>query len=167
MELGEERVRSTKELLDKVEGHKWEPLQTSSGVWDRARLREVGAKDGGQLSRGWLEAVPCQALDQRLSNEEFRGRMARRLGLEICEEGPGPFCFQVMARFGAHGECCMSGGDKTVNHHVVRDDVYAQAKRAHTAPQLEATGVAQLFGIQTGGDTRECPADVLLCSMAV
>ena len=56
----------------------------------------------------------------------------------------------------------MSGGDKTACHHCVRDAVYMQAKRAHTAPQLEATGVAGLLGIEVGRDSRERPADVLL-----
>ena len=57
----------------------------------------------------------------------------------------------------------MGGGDKTVNHSEVRDDVYAQAKRSHLAPQLEAMGVSSLLGLEQAGGTRERPADVLLC----
>ena len=38
-----------------------------------------------------------------------------------------------------------------------------QFKRAHTVPQLEASGVSRLLGLNTGDDTRERPADVLLC----
>jgi len=57
----------------------------------------------------------------------------------------------------------MGGGDKTVNHNEVRDDVYAQAKRSHLAPQLEAMGVSSLLGLEQARDTRERPADVLLC----
>ena len=71
--------------------------------------------------------VPCSAFDQKLTNEEFKGRMARRLGFEVCEEGPCPFCFQAMDRFGAHAESCMGGGDKTLRlrealHTLVLDE---------------------------------------------
>ena len=55
------------------------------------------------------------------------------------------------------------GGDKTVNHNRVRDNTYAQAKRSHVAPQLEVSGVCGLMGLQENGDTRQRPADVLLC----
>ncbi len=68
-----------------------------------------------------------------------------------------------MDRFGAHCEACMSGGDKTVNHNTIRDDVYVHAKKAHTLPRLEACGVTRLLGLEGGADGRERPADVLLC----
>ena len=57
----------------------------------------------------------------------------------------------------------MGGGDKNVNHNKVRDDVYMQSKKAYAAPQLEASGVTRPLGIEVGADTRERPADVLLC----
>ena len=66
-------------------------------------------------------------------------------------------------RFGGHCESCTSGGDKTVNHNVVRDDLYQHARRAHTAPRLEACGVSRLLGLQDDADGRVRPADVLLC----
>ena len=37
-----------------------------------------------------------------------------------------------------------------------------QAKRAHTAPQLEAAGITRLLGLEVAGETQERPADVLL-----
>ena len=102
-------------------------------------------------------------LDTQLTNAEVQYGVGRRLGVELCEESPCPLCLGVMDKWGAHCESCMSGGDKTVNHHAVRDDVYSHAKRAHTAPQLEATGVERLLGLEGGQGTRERPADVLLC----
>ena len=57
----------------------------------------------------------------------------------------------------------MAGGDKTVTHNRVRDNIYAQARCAHTMPQLEASGVMRLLGLQVGTETRDRPADVLLC----
>ena len=57
----------------------------------------------------------------------------------------------------------MAGGDKTVNHNNLRDDTYAHARRAHTAPRLEACGVTRLLGLDDAGDGRVRPADVLLC----
>ena len=56
----------------------------------------------------------------------------------------------------------MAGGDKTVNRNKVRDNVYIHAKRAHTAPRLEACGVSRLLGLQVEENTQERPADVLL-----
>ena len=55
----------------------------------------------------------------------------RRLGIELCEECPCPFCLGVMDRFGTQCESCMAGGDKTVNHINIRDDMYAHARRTH------------------------------------
>ena len=60
----------------------------------------------------------------------------------------------------------MGGGDKTAEHHCIRDDIYAQAKRGNTAPVLEAGGIMNVLGRpgDTGpGVSRERPADVLLC----
>ena len=62
-----------------------------------------------------------------LTNAEFRSRMGRRLGHELCEESACPFCFGVMDRFGIHPECCMAGGDKTAGHHIIRNDLYGQS----------------------------------------
>ena len=60
----------------------------------------------------------------------------------------------------------MGGGDKTAEHHCVRDDIYAQAKRGNTAPVLEAGGIMHVLGRpgeMGAGVSRERPADVLLC----
>ena len=106
---------------------------------------------------------PNRALNTQLSNAEVQYGVGRRLGCELCEEGPCPFCVGVMDRWGAHCESCMAGGDKTVNHNIVRDDLYEHAKRAHTAPRLEACGVTRLLGLECGEDGQVRPADVLLC----
>ena len=68
-----------------------------------------------------------------------------------------------MDRSGAHCESCTAGGDKTVNHNVVRDALYVHSRRAHTAPRLEACGVSRLLGLEDRGDGQVRPADVLLC----
>jgi len=57
----------------------------------------------------------------------------------------------------------MAGGDKTVNHHTIRDDIYLQARRARTMPRLEAVGVERLLGLAGNEIGLERPADVLLC----
>ena len=83
------------------------------------------------------------------------------IAMELC-------CFSnregaAMDGFGVHAESCTAGGDKTVNHNVVRDDIYVHARRAHTAPRLEACGVARLLGLEGRVDGQVRPADVLLC----
>jgi len=68
-----------------------------------------------------------------------------------------------MDRFGVHCEACMSGGDKTLIHNVVRDNIYVHARKAHTMPRLEACGVTRLLGLGGVEEGQERPADVLLC----
>ena len=73
-----------------------------------------------------------------------------------------------MDRWGGHAECCMSGGDKTYAHHILRNRVYGQSKGARAAPVLEAAGVLGTLGVHADAaeQGRERPADVLLCNAA-
>ena len=130
-----------------------------SNVWDKARLQSASAPHSGC----WLDAPPGLSRETQLSNGEVQHGVARRLGVPVCDEHACPFCLGVVDKWAAHCESCMGGGDKTVNHNEVRDDIYAQAKRSHLAPQLEAMGVSSLLGLEQARDTRERPADVLLC----
>eukprot|EP00973_Karenia_brevis_P054299 7543638-Karenia_brevis.AAC.1 len=52
-----------------------------------------------------------------------------------------------MDRWGIHPESCTAGGDKTYGHHIVRNDLYAHAKRGSTGPVLEAKGVLDVVGV--------------------
>ena len=134
-------------------------MVSSAGVWDRARLEATAAPHSG----AWLDALPSCALDTQLSNAEIQYGVGRRLGVVLCEQAPCPLCLGVMDKWGAHCESCMSGGDKTVTHHKIRDDLYLQARKARTAPRHEAVGIARLLGLEVGRETQERPADVLLC----
>ena len=134
------------------------------GEPSKARIRAAAAPRAGI----WLGAPPSRALDLRLTNAEVRSRVGRRLGCEICEEKPCPFCLGIMDKWGIHAESCTAGGDKTYGHHVVRNDIYGHAKRGGMGPVLEAQGVMSVLGVeyrrgsgQRGGGER--PADVLLC----
>jgi len=91
----------------------------------------------------------------------------------LCEESACPFCFGVMDRWGIHAESCTAGGDKTLGHHIIRNDLYAQSKRGAAAPILEAGGILDVLGLDDGGARAggaagggqrnlERPADVLL-----
>ena len=146
-------------LMDVVNKRRKDEMLNRAGLWGKARLQAMSAPRSGS----WLDAPPNRALDTHLSNAEVQYGVGRRLGVELCEECPCPFCLGVMDRFGTHCEICMGGGDKTVNHHAVRDDLYVHAKRAHTAPRLEACGVTRLLGLEDGHGHRSRPADVLLC----
>ena len=59
----------------------------------------------------------------------------------------------------------MGGGEKTMNHNCTRDNIYIymHSKRTQTQPHLEAAGVTGLLRLDASRDTRERPADVLLC----
>jgi len=146
-------------LMDGIHKRRREEMVGLAGVWDKARLQAMSASKAGS----WLDALPNRALDTHLSNAEVQYGVGRRLGIELCAEHPCPFCMGTVDKFGGHCESCTAGGDKTVNHNVVRDDIYQHARRAHTAPRLEACGVSRLLGLQDDADGRVRPADVLLC----
>ena len=154
-----ENIGKQKDLMGRVNKARRDAMVAAASTWDKARLEATSAPHAGS----WLDAAPSCVMNTQLSNSEVQFGVGRRLGVELCEEGACPFCLGVMDRWGAHCESCMSGGDKTVNDNGVRDDIYSQAKRAHAAPQLEASGVLRLLGLEVGADTRERPADVLLC----
>ena len=146
-------------LMETVQKRRFQAMVGGAGLWDKARLQAMSASRAGS----WMEAHPNRALDTHLTNAEVQYGVGRRLGFELCEECPCPFCLGVMDRFGVHCEACTAGGDKTVNHNGVRDDIYIHARRAHTAPRLEACGVSRLLGLEDAGDRRVRPADVLVC----
>ena len=145
-------------IMELVNKQRRDAMLNNAGIWDKARLQAAAAAHSG----AWLEAPPNAALDMQLSNAEVQYGVGRRLGVALCEECPCPFCLGVMDKYGAHCETCMTGGDKTVNHNEVRDDTYIHARRAHTAPRLEACGVSRLLGLQVVENSQERPADVLL-----
>ena len=59
------------------------------------------------------------------------------------------------------GETYMAGGDTTVNHHQARDDLHVHAKHAHTLPQLEASGISRLLGLEVDREAAVRPADLM------
>ena len=146
-------------LTEVVQKRRREVMLNRAGIWEKARLQAMSASKAGS----WLEAQPNRALNTHLTNAEVQYGVGRRLGIELCEEHPCPFCMGTVDKFGVHCESCMAGGDKTVNHNVLRDDVYIHARSAHTAPRLEACGVSRLMGLQDDRDGSVRPADVLLC----
>jgi hypothetical protein len=155
-----EAVRAApRKLQQEVDEETQAALLRQSNEWDRARMRGVSAAHAGS----WLEGAPAKALGLQLSSEEFRSRMGRRLGCELCAEGPCPLCFQVMDRFGSHAEGCMSGGDAVLRHNQNRDTIHSQCKAAGTRPELEKAKV--LAGIVQERDLNgRRPADTLLSS---
>ena len=66
----------------------------------------------------------------------------------------------------------LPGGDKTLGHHILRNNLYGHGRRAGAVPVLEAAGVLEVLGVgergrqgraNKAGEVRERPADVLLC----
>ncbi len=118
-DVGKQRL-----LVGKNETLKLDEPRNNAGQWDKARLQSLAAPHAG----AWLDAPPSRALDFRLSNTEVCSRVGRRLGAQLCEEEPCPFCWGVVDRRGVRAECCMAGGNKTAEHNCVRGNVYAQRK---------------------------------------
>ena len=149
-------------LVGKADQIRRDAFINGASMWDKARWESLAAPHAG----AWLDAPPCRGLDFLLTNEEVRTRVGRRLGCELCNEGPCPFCLGVMDKSGVHAGRCMGGGDKTFAHHSVRNDIYVHAKIGSTGPVLEAAGVLSTLGFEGEGRVtanRERPADVLLC----
>eukprot|EP00973_Karenia_brevis_P081667 11321411-Karenia_brevis.AAC.1 len=100
-------------MVKKLEKVEYDRMRDAGQERERAGIQCAAAPRAGI----WLGAPPSKALDLRLTNEEVRSRVGRRLGCEICEERPCPFCLGVMDRWGIHAESCTGGGDKTYGHH--------------------------------------------------
>ena len=97
-----------KDIMGRVNKYRRDAMLASVEMWDKARLEAAAASHSGS----WLDAVPSQVLDTQLSNAEVQYGVGRRLGVQLCSEGPCPFCLGVMDRWGAHCESCMSGGTR-------------------------------------------------------
>ena len=103
-------VGKQKDLMGLLNKGRRDAMVERAGVWDKARLEGTSAPHAG----AWLDATPNMALDTQLSNAQVQYGVGRRLGVQLCEEGPCKFCLGVMDRWGAQGQSCMVGGDKTV-----------------------------------------------------
>ena len=163
---GREAVENQGLMVKKLDRVEYNGLRNAGHERERAGIQVAAAPRAGI----WLGAPPSKALDLRLTNDEVRSRVWRRLGCEICKEKPCPFCLGVMNKWEIHAESCTGGGDKTYGHHIVRNDLFTQSKRGNMGPVLEANGVLNTLGVEDrgaashgGSSGRERPADVLSC----
>ena len=92
------------EVLDKVRS---DDIMRGAGELYKAGLEACAAPKAGS----WLEARPSVVFNMQLSNREVQYGVGRRLGCQLCVEGPCPLCLGVMDRFGVHCESCMVGGE--------------------------------------------------------
>ncbi len=112
----------------------------------------------------WHGAIPSKTLDTSLSNCQFRDNVALQLGVEVLDEmRPCRFCGAVCDLFGRHCLSCTAGGDSTLVHNEVRDEVFSWCGRARLRPELEKSGLLHQIGVP--GNKRR-PADVLVCRAA-
>ena len=88
-EVGKQRL-----LVGKAEKIRFDALRDNAEQWDKAWLLSLAAPHAG----AWLDAPPNRASDFLLSNAEVRSCVGRRLGVQLCEEAPCPFCWGVMHR---------------------------------------------------------------------
>jgi hypothetical protein len=140
-----------------VEEANKQTLVGTAGAWDSARLNSLQGPPAG----AWLNGVPCSSLGTKLTSEEFRSRICRRLGAEINDQFACPLCYQTMDKFGSHAEECMCGGDAVNRHNDINHTIYKQAIKAGTRPELEKSKV--LGGAINERDLgRRRPADTLL-----
>ena len=134
-------------LVGKLQKLKWDAMYEEANEVGRARLNGTSAPHAG----AWLDAPPNRALDFKLTNAEIKSRVGRRLGVQLCEECPCPFCSGVVDKWGIHPESCTAGGDKTLGHHILRNNLYGHGRRAGAVPVLEAAGVLEVLGVGERG----------------
>ena len=93
---GREAVENQGLMVKKLEKFEYDGLRNAGHERVRAGIRAAAAPRAGI----WLGAPPSKALDLRLTNDEVRSRVVRRLGCESCEEKPCPFCLRVIDKWG-------------------------------------------------------------------
>ena len=131
-------------------------LFEDAGTWDKARFNAVQAFPAGHF----LSGVPSFSGGTRLTGEEFRSRVGRRLGVKLREATPCPMCHQMLDEYGARAEGCMCGVDAVLRHNQNNFIMYKQAKTAGTNLELEKSKL--LSNGQSGQLGRKRPADTLL-----
>ena len=104
--VGPANIDKFKVLMGKADKIRRDGLIDAGGNWDEARWQSLAAPHTG----AWLDAPPGRGLDFLLTNEEVRTRVGRRLGRELCNEGPRPFFSGIMDSWGVHAESCVCGG---------------------------------------------------------
>ena len=111
----------------------------------------------------WLTA-PAVRDDREIDEPLYRICVQRRLrvpmfsGDEACT-----LCGSPMDRFGDHALVCLCGGDRTVRHNAVRDQVYDELHKGGVAAEREKAGLLpgrpQGDGLLSSAQARR-PADI-------
>ena len=74
----------------------------------------------------WSEAAPNQNNDMLLTNVEVQSGIAHGLGFPLCGESVHAFfVLDTTDKYGIHAESWTVGGDETLKHHTIRNDLYA------------------------------------------
>ena len=130
----DEAAGRQKPLSEELESALFQQLLSQAAPAAQARLRSVAAAHAG----AWLQALPSDGLDQRLTHQEFVAATRLRLGCAVLPEDQWcPLCDQVLDDAGTHCLACMAGGHALTCHNTVRDHVYLAALRAGLNPQRE------------------------------
>jgi hypothetical protein len=89
----------------------------------------------------WLTAPPAND-GRHLDNPLFKLSLRRRLRAPVCSQtGFCPCCGQVFDCWGDHVLVCQCGGDRTIKHNAVRDEVFRAAVVANQSPEREKAGL--------------------------
>ena len=126
---------------------------------DKANLRsecQAGARD-------FLTAVPNPSLGNRMEPVEFVTALKLRLCMKVADTDAWcPLCDATLDHKGHHASVCCAGGDRTVRHNRVRNQVFQLAKRAALNPELERSGLLLPASHDDVDSQRRRPADVYL-----
>eukprot|EP00929_Paragymnodinium_shiwhaense_P035390 TRINITY_DN19100_c1_g1_i2.p2 TRINITY_DN19100_c1_g1~~TRINITY_DN19100_c1_g1_i2.p2 ORF type:complete len:220 (+),score=45.50 TRINITY_DN19100_c1_g1_i2:699-1358(+) len=94
---------------------------------------------------------------------EFVTELKTRLNLSFSSEDSWcPLCDAALDTRGYHAALCCAGGDRTVRHNKLRNEVFKLAKTAGFGPVLEKAGLLLPASPEDEDPSRRRPADVYL-----
>jgi hypothetical protein len=103
---------------------------------ETARARVLSCSLPG--SGDWLNVVPVEALDLKMTPQEFSTALRYRLGVPVCNEGEiCPVCRKVpLDKGGQHSVNCNTSGDIT-RHNAAHDVIASFCRNALLQPKVE------------------------------
>lgn len=115
-----------------------EMLRQQAPTVDRARLFAVSAPH----ACAWLQALPSEAVDQRMSHTDFLAALQLWLGVSVQPTDTWcPKCDQILDSRAFHCLACMAGGDAVALHNLLRDHIFNTARAAGFNPEREEPGL--------------------------
>jgi hypothetical protein len=131
-----EKIKSLQSHLSALADQKrQQSLMAICSEVERARLMSCSLPGSGD----WLNVVPVEALDLKMTPQEFSTALKYRLGVPVSHEGEMcHVCKKVrLDKNGHHSVNCNTSGDIIARHNAVRDVIASFCRSALLQPKVE------------------------------